>query len=276
MKGGETMAVITISRQLGSLGTEIAREAANRLNYDFAAKEQIGKMLVDYGFPAPEVEKFDEKRAPLWDYISIRRTKFLHLTQAVIYGLASKDNVVIVGRGGQVLLRDLPGTLHVRIVAPFEARVKRLTESERVDEKQAAGILRRSDHDSFGYIQSFFYVDWDDPNLYDLLINSAKLSVEAAVKLITDSVHAPEIRGGEETVQEKLADLALVQKVEAGLMDILGVGFRQVEVRAERGVVVLRGGVVSRVQKEDCERTISGLEGVNRVENHLSVIRGPW
>jgi len=270
------MAVITVSRQVGSLGTEIAREAANRLNYDFAEKERIGKMLVDYGFPEPEVEKFDEKRAPLWDYISIRRTKFLHLTQAVIYGLASKDNVVIVGRGGQVLLRDLPGTLHVRIIAPFEARVRRLTESERVDEKHAAGILRRNDHDAFGYIQSFFYVDWNDPSLYDLLINSAKLSVEAAVQLIVDSVHAPEVRGGEIKVQEKLADLALLQKVEARLMDILGVGFRQVEVRAEKGVVVLRGGVVSPAQKEDCERTISGLEGVKRVENHLSVFRGPW
>ena len=265
------MAVITISRQLGSLGTEIAREAANRLNYDFAAKEQIGKMLVDYGFPAPEVEKFDEKRAPLWDYISIRRTKFLHLTQAVIYGLASKDNVVIVGRGGQVLLRDLPGTLHVRIVAPFEARVKRLTESERVDEKQAAGILRRSDHDSFGYIQSFFHVDWNDPTLYDLLINSAKVSMETAVQVIIDSARDQEIQEGEERVKEKLSDLALSQKVEAKLMDILGVAFRNLEVRAEKGVVVLRGGVASQPKKEECERTITGLEGVERVENQLWV-----
>jgi cytidylate kinase len=276
MKGGGIMAVITVSRQLGSLGTEIARSAANRLNYSFAEKEQIGKMLVDYGFPEPEVEKFDEKRTPLWDYLSIRRTKFLYLTQAVIYGLASKDNVVIVGRGGQILLRDLPRTLHVRIIAPFEVRVRRLIESQRMDEKYASGILRRSDQDSFTYIQSFFYVDWNDPSLYDLVINSAKLSVEAAVQLIIDSVHAPEIRGGEETVQEKLADLALLQKVEAKLIDILGVDFRQVEVRAEKGVVVLKGGVVSHVQKENCERVISGLEGVNRMENHLSVIRGLW
>ena len=270
------MAVITVSRQLGSLGTEIARAAANRLNYAFAEKERIGKMLVDYGFPEAELEKFDEKRTPLWDYVSIRRTKFLYLTQAVVYGLASKDNVVIVGRGGQILLRDLPGTLHVRIIAPFEVRVRRLIESQRVDEKYAAGILRRSDQDSFGYIQSFFCVDWNDPSLYDLLINSAKLSLESAVQLIIDSVRAPEIRGGEEKVQEKLVDLALLQKVEAKLIDLLGVDFRQVEVRAEKGVVVLRGRVVSQVQKEDCERTISGLEGVNRMENHLSVIRGPW
>jgi len=270
------MAVITVSRQLGSLGTEIAREVANRLNYAFAEKEQIGKMLAGYGFPEPEVEKFDEKRTPLWDYLSIKRTKFLHLIRAVIYGLASQDNAVIVGRGGQVLLQDLPGTLHVRIIAPFEIRVRRLKESEGVDEKHAAGILRRSDHDSFGYIQSFFHVDWNDPNLYDLLINSAKFSMEAAVQMIINSAHTQEVRAGEQRPQDKLSDLALMQKVEAGLIDILGVDFRQLEVRVEKGVVFLKGGVGSQIKKENCERMICSLEGVEGVENHLTVLRTLW
>jgi len=265
------MAVITVSRQLGSLGTEIAREAANRLNYAFVEKERIGSMLVGYGFPESEVEKFDEKRAPLWDYLSIKRTKFLHLIRAVIFGFASKDNAVIVGRGGQVLLKDLPGTLHVRIIAPFEVRVRRLIKSEGVEEKHAAEILRRSDSDSFGYIQSFFHVDWNDPTLYDLLINSAKVSMETAVQMIIDSVRDQEIQEGEERVKEKLSDLALSQKVEAKLMDILGVAFRNLEVRAEKGVVVLKGGVISQAKKEECERTITGLEGVERVENQLWV-----
>ena len=265
------MAVITVSRQLGSLGTEIAREAAKRLNYAFVEKEQIGRMLVGYGLPESEVEKFDEKRAPLWDYLSIKRTKFLHLIRAVIFGFAGKDNAVIVGRGGQVLLKDLPGTLHVRIIAPLEVRVRRLIESERVEEKHAAEILRRSDNDSFGYIQSFFHVDWNDPTLYDLLINSAKVSMETAVQVIIDSARDQEIQEGEERVKEKLSDLALSQKVEAKLMDILGVDFRNLEVRAEKGVVVLKGGVVSQAKREECERTTTGLEGVERVENQLWV-----
>jgi cytidylate kinase len=271
MKGGGIMAVITVSRQLGSLGTEIAREAANRLNYAFVEKERIGRMLVGYGFPESEVEKFDEKRAPLWDYLSIKRTKFLHLIRAVIFGFASKDNAVIVGRGGQVLLKDLPGTLHVRIIAPFEVRLRRLIKSEGLVEKHAAEILRRSDSDSFGYIQSFFHVDWNDPTLYDLLINSAKVSMETAVQMIIDSARDQETQEGEERVKEKLSDLALSQKVEAKLMDILGVGFRNLEVRAEKGIVVLRGGVVSQAKKEECERTTTGLEGVERLENQLWV-----
>jgi len=265
------MAVITVSRQLGSLGTKIAREAANRLNYAFVEKERIGRMLVDYGFPESEVEKFDEKRAPLWDYLSIKRTQFLHLIRAVIFGFASKDNAVIVGRGGQVLLKDFPGTLHVRIIAPFEVRLRRLIERQKVEEKHAAEILRRSDSDSFGYIQSFFHVDWNDPTLYDLLINSAKVSMETAVQMIVDSVRDQEIQEGNERVKEKLPDLALSQKVEAKLMNILGVAFRNFEVGVEKGVVVLKGGVVSQAKKEECKRATTGLEGVERVESQLWV-----
>jgi len=265
------MAVITISRQIGSLGTEISREAANRMNYAFFEKSHIGRMLVRYGFPESEVEKFDEKRAPLWDYLSLKRTQFLHLIRAVIFEFASKDNAVIVGRGGQVLLKDFPGTLHVRIIAPFEFRVRRLIESEGVAEKHAAEILRRSDSDSFGYIQSFFHMDWNDPVLYDLLINSAKVSMETAVQLVIDSARGQEVQEGKERAKEKLADLALSQKVEARLMDILGVAFRNLEVHVEKGRVVLKGGVISPAKKEECERATTALEGVERVDNQLWV-----
>jgi cytidylate kinase len=270
------MAVITVSRQLGSLGTEIAGEVAKRLNYAFAEKEQIGKMLVGYGFPELEVEKFDEKRTPPWDYLSIKRTKFLHLIRAVIYGLASQDNVVIVGRGGQVLLQDLPGALHVRVIAPFEVRVKRLIKGGQVDEKQAIGILRRSDYDSFGYMQSFFHVDWNNPELYNLLINSAKFPVEGAVQMIIDSARVKESHGGEQKAPEKLADLALLQKVEVLLIDLLGVEFRQLEASVEKGVVALKGGVGSQAKKENCERMIRSLEGVKGMENQLSIRRPLW
>jgi cytidylate kinase len=267
------MAVITISRQLGSLGTEIARGVAEKLNYEYVDKEKIGKKLADLGFGAPEMGKFDEKRPPLWDTLSAQRTKFLHSIQAAIYEFARKGRVVIVGRGGQVLLRNIPGTLHVRIFAPFDFCVKRLMESERIDEKQAARIIRQSDRDSAGYIQSFFHADWNDATLYDLLINTEKLSLATAMQMIIDSVQSREIREGAEKGKEKLAELSLVQKAEAKLAAILGTDLRHVEVQIEKGMVVLKGAVISPMLKEECERTVAALEGVEQVENHLSVTR---
>jgi hypothetical protein len=112
--------------------------------------------------------------------------------------------VVIGGRGGQVLLKNAAGTLHVR-------------------------IFRQSDRDSAGYIHSFFHPDWNDPTLYDLLINTGKLSLAAAAQLIIDSVQPPrKIQERMETGKEKLTELALVQKAEAKLVAILGSDLRHV------------------------------------------------
>jgi len=266
------MSTITISRQVGSLGTEIARGVAEKLNYEYVDKEKIGNALADFGFGGSDLEKFDEKKPPFWDSLMIQRTKYLHSIQAAIYDFARKGQVVIVGRGGQVLLKNLLGTLHVRIFAPFDLRVKRLVESERVDEKQAVRILRQSDRDSAGYIHSFFHADWNDATLYDLLINTERLSPDTAGRMIVDSVHSKKIQEGVEMGKEKLAELALVQKAEAKLVTVLGPDLSQVEIQAERGVIFLRGSVSFPVLKEECERTVAALEGVERVENQLAVV----
>ncbi len=265
------MSVITISRQLGSLGTEMARGVAAQLNYEYADKEMVGRIMGNYGMATHEIEKFDEKKPPFWDSFSIQRRNFLHFIQMAIYDLA-KRNVVIVGRGGQVILKDLPGTLHVKIFAPSNVRLRRLIEGERVDEKQASLMIRQNDHDSSGYIKSFFNADWDDPRLYDLLINTEKLSVETGVKLIMDSVQSPEIEGGAERAAEKLANLTMVQRVEAMLQQILGDEVRSIEIRVEKGVVFLNGSVVSSLIRQNCEKAVAGLEGVERVENQISVV----
>jgi hypothetical protein len=189
--------------------------------------------------------------------------------QAMIYDFARKGNAIIVGRGGQVLLKDLPGVLRVRIVAPFDVRIRRIMEQERVDEKHAAEILRGSDRDSAGFIRAFFDVDWDDPNLYDWVISTQKLSLNTGVKIILESIHSPEIRENEKGTEEKLADLALVQKVEGSLLGILGGDFGHIKIKIERGVVTLRGEVPSAIYGEYCQSAVASVEGVKKVDNQL-------
>jgi hypothetical protein len=101
------MSVITISRQLGSLGTEIARGVAEELKYEYADKEMVGEIMAGYGITAPEMDKFDEKRPPFWDSLSLQRTNFLHALHAAIYDFARRGQVVIVGRGGQQIPKRL-------------------------------------------------------------------------------------------------------------------------------------------------------------------------
>lgn len=265
------MGVITVSRQVGSLGTEMAQAVAERLRYDYVDKEKIAKALGTYGLPEPELERFDEKKPPFWDSWQVQRKKFLHFLEAVIYDFAARGNVVIVGRGGQVLLRDLPGVLHLRVLAPFELRLRRFLAEKGGDEKQAARILRRFDRDSEGFIRTFFDTNWDDPALYDLVLNTRKISLETAVAMILEGAQSREITEGERASREKLATLALTQKVEATLLEVLGVDVRHLNAQIDKGTVTLRGSVPTAKDKGKCEKAVAALEGVQEVDNQLLI-----
>lgn len=263
------MSVITISRQWGSLGTEIAQEVAAQLGYEYVDKERIAKSLTEYGFPPPEMEKFDERKPPFWDSWQVQRQRFIHSLQAVIFEMAQKGNVVIVGRGGQVLLKNLPGVFHVRVIAPFDVRLRRILKEVGGDEKQAERLLRRIDRDSAGFLQSFFDAHWDAPELYDLVINTQKLGQDTAVRIILQAAQSPQVREGEKETGEKLANLALLQKAEAAIMGVLGIDIRHIHIQVDNGVVILRGAAASTKDKQKCEQAVAAIPGVRRVDNQL-------
>lgn len=265
------MSVITISRQWGSLGTEIAQAVATRLNYEYVDKEKMESALAGCGLPKVQIEKLDEKKPGFWDSWVTDRKNFLHCVQKVVYDFAQKNNVVIVGRGGQVLLREVPGILNVRIIAPLDVRIRRVREQPGVDESQAIRRLKRSDQDSAGFIRAFFNVDWEDSDLYDLVINTQKISVNTGVNLILGSIQSPEIKEGEKGGERKLADLVLSQKVDFALRRMAGIGSTDIIIHVDEGVVTLEGNITSSTEKENCERTISNIGGVKRVENRLLV-----
>jgi cytidylate kinase len=265
------MAIFTVSREAGSLGTEIAQAAAGKLQYEYLDREKIEKALVERGIPMPEVEKFDEKKPSFWVSWQIQSRRFLHAIQAVIYDFAVRGDALIVGRGGQVLLRNIPGAVHLRIGAPLPVRVRRIMERERLDEKQAARLIQRSDRDSAGFLRFFFDVDWEDPALYDLLINTQRVSVNTAVEMIARAAESPEIREGTRVAREKLADLCLAQKAEGALLDLLGLNIRLVHIQVSAGMVTLRGSVVSAADLESAQRAVAGIEGVAHLDNQLTV-----
>jgi osmotically-inducible protein OsmY len=112
-------------------------------------------------------------------------------------------------------------------------------------------------------------VDWDDPNLYDLVISTEKLSLDTAVKMILESIRSPEIREKEKGTEEKLADLALLQKVEASLLGVLGSDTAHIKIKIDRGVVTLSGEVPSAIYRDHCQSAVAKVEGVKHVDNQI-------
>jgi len=114
----------------------------------------------------------------------------------VVQGLAKEGNVLVVGRGSQVLLRKHPGALHVQIVAPMPDRVKTVMVLYKLDKKAAESRVRASDRGRADYLRRYHGANWLDPTLYHLVINTGRVPVATAVDLIVQAYRAVMPAGG--------------------------------------------------------------------------------
>lgn len=122
--------------------------------------------------------------SPMAPPISASLEEYVRMVGLVIRGLAREGNVLIVGRGGQVLLRKHPRALHIQIVAPFEERVQVVMDRQGLSQRAAQNRVRTSDRARFDYLRRYHDADWLDPTLYHLVINTGWVSVETGVQLI--------------------------------------------------------------------------------------------
>ena len=265
----ETMAIVTISRQIGSFGDQIAMETAAKLGYEYIEKVQISEILSKLGFSIADIDTFDEKKPSIWKTLTLEKELFAHFIQAAVYELAARKNVVIVGRGGQVILKDIPGTLHVRVIAPYAARVRRLMEQREYEENEVQRMIRQSDNDSSGYLSTYFNADWDDSGLYDLVLNTRAITPDKCVEIITCAVDTEMIKESP-NMSEELYDLSLRHKAKAAILEIAG-GAEWVSLDVKKGVVSLSGLARTQQDKDACEKAIVAIRGVKSVDNQLNV-----
>ncbi|MGB8646688.1 MAG: cytidylate kinase-like family protein [Anaerolineae bacterium] len=182
------MTTITVSRQLGSLGVEIATEVAARLGYRLVRREVLNQAARRAGAPEAALADIDELGL-LGMSPSPRASKAYHQAiSQVMLELVSEGNVVIIGRAGQVILRDLPNILHVRVIAPLALRVERLTARYGISPAAAAAQIEASDHYRRNYLKRFYHVRWEDPELYDLVVNTAQLDCASAAEIVVAAV----------------------------------------------------------------------------------------
>ncbi len=178
------MTVITISRQMGSLGRQVADEIARCLNYRVYWREVINEAAIRAGVPEVALATIDEL-----DLLGLRPSKaaveaYHTAVENFVKELAAEGQAVIVGRAGQVILHGMEGVLHVRIYAPFDLRVERIAERHKVSLETARGQVETSDQSRTRYLKRYYQARWDDPNLYDVMINTANLNVITAAQLV--------------------------------------------------------------------------------------------
>ena len=112
--------------------------------------------------------------------------RYLATLTDIIHDLAAHDNVLIIGRGSQVILKDQPGAVHVLLVASLEQRVKSFAEWQGVSKEEAAKRVGDSEKGRTSFHHAFFKIDVNDPRLYHLTLNTARVSLEQAAQIIAD------------------------------------------------------------------------------------------
>jgi cytidylate kinase len=266
------MYFITLTRKMGTNGTEIGSRVAKELQYNLYDKEAIESAAREMGF-LEDVRALDERSPSLFERLFSHRPE-IHLDRlsSVIYELASRGNAVFLGRGSHILLRELKCAFHIRVTASLEKRIQNLVERG-FQREIAAKAIQQSDQERGAFIKFAFGVDWDDPELYDIVLNTDNLSADLAVDTILHMARSEEIAARSVDAMKSLEMLALARRAEAAIIEAGGGrSFPSVSV-VEPGIVRLTGLVGEAEEKLRAEQILKGVKGVTSVDNQLLVIR---
>ena len=133
----------------------------------------------------PSEEYTDLAQEPLTAAQRLNDQRFIEATTAVIKDLAKTENVVIIGRGSKMILKDTPQVLHVGLIAPLELRVKTIVEREHLGTKDAEKFIADMEKARAIFFRKFFKVRPDDPNLHHMVLNMGAISVKTAAEIVT-------------------------------------------------------------------------------------------
>ena len=157
--------------------------ASATLREGYTYDEQIAMMMLE-----DQMSRQEAYRRLVEEEIRAEASEpYAELLRQVIREYAEIGDVMIVGRGGQVVLQENPHVLHIRVQAPLEARIRYLMERMGIDREEAEDQIHQSDKDRARYLRHFHGVDWDEPTLYHLVINTGKITVDTATHLISET-----------------------------------------------------------------------------------------
>ena len=183
------MAVITVSREFGCGGSAIALLAAQRLGYHFVDKAFISQVLIKYGFDEFETEY--ETIPNFWSRFDIRRAEMVQMLDRLMRALARCGQVVILGRGSFAVLGGYTDVLNVRIQAPLADRIARVMQRQQIPTPEMAeAVVLDNDRLRTSFLEAFYDIHWDMASAFDLVVNTGKVTQEAAVNWVVETAEA--------------------------------------------------------------------------------------
>ncbi len=201
------MAVITISKEFGTESEKVASLAAEKLRYGYIGENLVAEIAKELHISENEAAMFRQtsqsrilrfvdrytcsvvQKVVNREHGCLDDSSYYEVTQKLVQNVYQAGDAVILGWGGQCLLKGKPDTLHVRLIKDMDLKIKEVVQSENLNPKAAKAFIDREEGDLKAYIKHYFNEDWDAARLYDLIIDMGKTSVDKAVDLICDNLN---------------------------------------------------------------------------------------
>ncbi len=268
------MPVIAMTQEMGSLAKDVALELASTMNLSVLRHEVVEHVAGKMHVPSSLINRLREGKAGLIERVTTDKERVALFSAEEVFELANQGNVVIRGWGATCLLRPVPHILCVRITRSFHKRVEWLMHHLETDDREfAESEIRRSDSAHASRMHQQFGVTWGDPVLYDLVLNTDRLSVPTCVEQIRLLSLRPEFQESEES-RKLLTNLTLTARVRAALKTHQTTQNVNITIESRNGKLTLSGIVLNPDERSETEKVAAQVAGVTSVENKLRMM-GP-
>jgi len=258
------MPIVTISRGTETGGALLAESLKDRVGLKIISREVVVEAARIYGVSEEDLQSSLMSPPGFWDKQARKRQHYILAVQATLAGMVEGDDVVYHGLAGQLLLRELPSVLKVRLIAPLEQRVRAAMAHLDLSRDEALRHIQKADEDRATWVRRLYDADVTDPSLYDLVLNLGAMSMETATEMVVDLLGRQEYRSSPET-QRRIRDFALATRIRAELSLKSEYPEAAGHASVSAGVVTLDlpGSLASR--REAIKRFVAGIQGVEGV-----------
>jgi len=264
------MPLIAMTREMGSLGKDVAAGIAGRANKKVVYHEIIEPLANKMRLRKSHVERFLEGKSGIWERLTTDRTSLSIFTADETFRfLRDGSTAVIRGWGAVHLLRNVPHVVRVRICAPFETRVARMMERLATDNRETVeNEIHLSEEAHSAITKRHFGVNWKDPENYDLVLSTERLSVDECVEEVESMMKRSRFQETPDSIR-LVTNLALEWAVRSALRRDARTAEVGITVRCIDGVVRLEGVVDTADQAQAVAEVVATVEGVKEVDNQL-------
>jgi cytidylate kinase len=263
------MSIIAISRGTFSGGEALAERVAAQLGYQCLSREMVLEAAAkEYGVPGADLTATMDTRPSFWHRAVGQSSAHLAFVRAALCEQAQGGKVVYHGHLGHLLLPGIAHVVAVRVIADPEFRLTAAQQKQNLARDDALAYLKKVDEERQTWTRFLFAVDWDDPNLYDLVLKLSHMSLETACETVAHLTARPEFQPTAASLKA-MQDLTLQSRVAAALLKDPRTREANLQVAAEDGTVTVTGAAPPGVA-EAVPSVVDQLYGVTAV--HLKVI----